>query len=244
MDAAEAEVRTHQQWLEKELLPNARGDFRLGAELFDQKLAFTLKTPLTRAQVRQRAEREMVRVRDEMYDISLEVYREKFPYTQFPSEPSDAYKQAIIRAALELAYQDARLPQTDRRNGQGVAGAVHPVCARERPGDLAAGPDRDHHHARVPARRLAGLLRLARGVGRRVEHLLCDRSAAGRLDPAAGAVVPARVQRPIHSRSDHARSHAGALRPACSFEPLPGQASSGAGLRACSSKAGPSTRNA
>jgi uncharacterized protein (DUF885 family) len=112
MNAAEAEVRTHQQWLEKELLPNARGDFRLGAELFDQKLAFTLKTPLTRAQVRQRAEREMVRVRDEMYDISREVYREKFPYTQFPAEPSDAYKQAIIRAALELAYQDT--PPADK----------------------------------------------------------------------------------------------------------------------------------
>ena len=112
MNAAEAEVRTHQQWLEKELLPNARGDFRLGAELFDQKLAFTLKTPLTRAQVRQRAEREMVRVRDEMYDISLEVYREKFPYTQFPAEPSDAYKQAIIRAALEMAYQDT--PPADK----------------------------------------------------------------------------------------------------------------------------------
>lgn len=106
IEAAEAEVRTHQQWLEEELLPNARGDFRLGAELFDQKLAFTLKAPLTRAQVRDRAERELVRVRDEMYGIALEVYRDKFPFTEFPSEPSDAYKQAIIRAALELAYQD------------------------------------------------------------------------------------------------------------------------------------------
>ncbi len=106
IEAAEAEVSTHQQWLEEELLPNARGDFRLGAELFDQKLAFTLKTPLTRAEVRDRAEREMVRVRDEMYGISLEVYRDKFPYTEFPAEPSAAYKQTIIRAALELAYQD------------------------------------------------------------------------------------------------------------------------------------------
>jgi uncharacterized protein (DUF885 family) len=107
MDAAEAEVRTHQQWLEEELLPHARGDFRLGAALFDQKLAFTLKTPLTRSQVRERAERELVRVREEMYGISLEVYRKKFPFTQFPAEPSDAFQQAIIRAALEMACQDA-----------------------------------------------------------------------------------------------------------------------------------------
>jgi uncharacterized protein (DUF885 family) len=107
MSVAEAEVEKHQQWLEQELLPNARGDFRLGQERFDQKLAFTLKSPLTRNDVRERAERELVRVRDEMYSVSREVYQQKFPLTQFPAEPSDAYKQAIIRAALEMAYQDA-----------------------------------------------------------------------------------------------------------------------------------------
>jgi uncharacterized protein (DUF885 family) len=107
MAMASAAVEEHQKWLASELLPNARGDFRLGAQRFDEKLAFTLKSPLTRAQVRERAEREMVRVRDEMYDISRQVYQEKYPYTEFPAEPTPAYKQAIIRAALELAYRDA-----------------------------------------------------------------------------------------------------------------------------------------
>jgi hypothetical protein len=49
----------------------------------------------------------MVRVRDEMYDISREVYREKFSLHPIPLATSDAYKQAIVRAALEMAYQDA-----------------------------------------------------------------------------------------------------------------------------------------
>jgi uncharacterized protein (DUF885 family) len=111
MNLAETAVQKHQQWLEDGLLPAARGDFRLGAELFDQKLAYTLKTRLTRTQVRERAEQEMLRVRDEMYRISREVYEQKFPYTQFPDEPTDAYKQAITRAALEMAYADA--PRAD-----------------------------------------------------------------------------------------------------------------------------------
>jgi uncharacterized protein (DUF885 family) len=110
MSVAQAEVERHQQWLETELLPNARGDFRLGAERFDQKLAFTLKSPLTRAQVRRRAEQELIRVRDEMYRVSQQVYQQLFPYTEFPAEPSEAYKQAIIRAALELAYRDVPEP--------------------------------------------------------------------------------------------------------------------------------------
>ena len=106
MAKARTVVEEHQQWLEKELLPNARGDFRLGLELYDQKLAFTLKTPMTRAQIRARAEQEMTRVRDEMYEISQQVYRKQHPYTQLPAQPSAAYKQALIRAALEMAYQD------------------------------------------------------------------------------------------------------------------------------------------
>jgi len=106
MATARAVVEEHQHWLESELLPNARGDFRLGPQLYDQKLAFTLKTPLTRAQIRERAERELGRVRDQMYRISQHVYKQKYPYTEFPAAPSSAYKQAIIRACLELAYLD------------------------------------------------------------------------------------------------------------------------------------------
>jgi len=112
MTKAKKVVDEHQEWLESELLPNARGDFRLGAELYDQKLAFTLKTPLTREQLRERAESELRRVRDEMYDISKKVYKETHPFTEFPAEPSAEYKQAIIRAGLEMAYSDA--PERDK----------------------------------------------------------------------------------------------------------------------------------
>jgi uncharacterized protein (DUF885 family) len=108
MDTAREAVEAHQTWLEQELLPAAAGEFRIGAELFDAKLAFVLHTPLNRAQVRERAEREYRRVRDEMYDVAKTVYAELFPLTEFPGEPTAAYKQAIVRAALEQAY--AKLP--------------------------------------------------------------------------------------------------------------------------------------
>ena len=42
MAKARVIVEEHQQWLEEELLPNARGNFRLGPELYEQKLAFAL----------------------------------------------------------------------------------------------------------------------------------------------------------------------------------------------------------
>lgn len=112
MAKARAVVEEHQKWLESELLDNARGDFRLGAKLYDKKLSFALKSPLSRAKVRKRAERELERVRDEMYHVSQQVYKEKYPYTKFPSSPSREYKQAIIRACLEMAYSN--VPAADK----------------------------------------------------------------------------------------------------------------------------------
>lgn len=103
-------IDDHQQWLDDELLPHASGEFRLGRELFDEKLAFTFNSRLTRDEIRQRAQTDLVRVRRQMWDIAREVYRKRNPYTEFPDEPSAAYQQAIIRAALEIAYADRPAP--------------------------------------------------------------------------------------------------------------------------------------
>ena len=105
-------IEAHQAWLEKDVLPKAAGEFRIGGELYDRKLAFSLHTPLTRRDVRERAESELARVRGEMYEIARGVYAEEHPYTRFPPSPGKDYRQAIIRAALEMAYQD--MPPRDR----------------------------------------------------------------------------------------------------------------------------------
>jgi len=99
-------VDKHQQWLESELLPKATGDFRLGAELYDQKLAIALHTPMTRARVRQRADDQLRLLHDQMYDISRGIYKKQHPDVEFPAEPSRAFKKAIIGACLELAYAE------------------------------------------------------------------------------------------------------------------------------------------
>ena len=103
-------VEAHQKWLESEVVPKAAGDFRLGPKLFDQKLSFTLFTPLSRDEIRDRARHELGRIRDVMYETAKQVYKQKHPYTRFPEEPSKEYKQSIIRAALELAAIDAPKP--------------------------------------------------------------------------------------------------------------------------------------
>lgn len=111
IETAQTAIAEHQVWLEEELLPRANGDFRIGAELYDRKLAFALNSSLSRRQIRTLAEREYELVRNEMYEIAKQMYIGTNPYTAFPDNPDEAYKQAIIRAALEKAYQE--LPPRD-----------------------------------------------------------------------------------------------------------------------------------
>jgi len=111
IEIAKDAVADHQTWLEEELLPRAAGNFRIGAALYDTKLAFALNSPLSRKEITVRAEQEYAAVRNEMYSVAKTVYLEKHPYTTFPDNPDEAYKQTIIRAALEQAY--AVLPPRD-----------------------------------------------------------------------------------------------------------------------------------
>jgi uncharacterized protein (DUF885 family) len=111
IETAKDALADHQTWLEEDLLPRATGDFRIGAELFDQKLAFVLDSPLSRREVVARAEAEYESVRNQMYEVAKEVYAADHPFTTFPDQPDEAYKQVIVRAALEKAY--AQLPPRD-----------------------------------------------------------------------------------------------------------------------------------
>jgi uncharacterized protein (DUF885 family) len=104
LETAITAIAEHQSWLEDELLPRAAGDFRIGAELFDAKLRFALDSPLGRKEIKLRAENEYTVVRNEMYEISKAVYLDLHPYSSFPDAPDEAFKQVIIRAALEQAY--------------------------------------------------------------------------------------------------------------------------------------------
>jgi len=111
IETARDAIAEHQNWLEETLLPQASGDFRLGAELYDVKLAFALNSPMGRREITARAEQEYETVRNAMYEIAKTVYQSKHPFTAFPDNPDVPYKQAIIRAALEEAYK--RLPPPD-----------------------------------------------------------------------------------------------------------------------------------
>ena len=112
IDGLKTAVAEHQKWLDETLVPNAKGEFRVGAEVYDQKLQFALLSSLSRAEIKQRAEAELVRVRGEMYAIAQQVLKDTAGAPQLPDNPSPQQQQKAIEAALELAY--AQHPARDQ----------------------------------------------------------------------------------------------------------------------------------
>src|SRR6187455_645730 len=108
---ARSAVSQHQIWLDKRLLPESRGDFRLGSALYDQKLSYALFSPLSRQEIRARAESELAATRTAMYEIATAVLKGKKGAPKTPDKPTASQQQQAIKAALEMAY--AERPQRD-----------------------------------------------------------------------------------------------------------------------------------
>jgi len=104
--AFNAAVDEHQAWIESTLVPAAQADFRVGAEVFDTQLGYTLMSTMPRAEIRRRADAAVISVRQEMYRVSKLALAGRAGAPATPENPTPEQQQAAIRAALDLAAAD------------------------------------------------------------------------------------------------------------------------------------------
>ncbi len=138
IDGLKKAVDEQQTWLDKTLVPNAKGDFRIGAGKYDQKLKFALNSSLSRQEIGERARAELKRVREDMYGIAQTVLKDKPGAPEMPAQPTDEQQQKTIEAALELAYADK--PARDKVVDDAKA-ALEQSTAFVREHDLMTLPD-------------------------------------------------------------------------------------------------------
>lgn len=101
-----AAMATHQKWLDTVLVPQAKGELRLGANLYDQKVAFALVSNLTRQDIKARATAAIIETRAQMYALARQVLVSKPDAPALPDQPSAAEQQTAIEAALALSYRE------------------------------------------------------------------------------------------------------------------------------------------
>jgi uncharacterized protein (DUF885 family) len=104
--AAKAAVAQHQEWLDKTLVPNAKGNERIGAALYDEKLRLALNSPLSRQEIRTRAERELQSLRAKMYEVASGMIKGDAGAPPAPANPTPDQQQAVIEAGLAKVYAD------------------------------------------------------------------------------------------------------------------------------------------
>ncbi len=102
---AKTAIAEHQAWLDGTLVPNARGDYKLGA-LYDQKLRFSINSETPRADLLAKARADATAIRDEMFAIAEPLVANSGAMKLLPGLSAEARRQATIVAAMKLAAND------------------------------------------------------------------------------------------------------------------------------------------
>jgi uncharacterized protein (DUF885 family) len=89
-----------QDYLEDDLYFQSKGDFRLGGDLYREKLRLTLMTDMTSEKVLEMAQVEKARLHDEMFALAAPIYLEMNPGEKIDGV-SPEHKMKIIRAVLD-----------------------------------------------------------------------------------------------------------------------------------------------
>ncbi len=98
--AALAALERFQDYLEDDLYFASKGDFRLGGELYREKLRLTLMTDMTSEKILEMAQVEKARLHDEMFALAAPIYIEMNPGEKIDSVTQER-KMKIVRAVLD-----------------------------------------------------------------------------------------------------------------------------------------------
>jgi uncharacterized protein (DUF885 family) len=94
-------LKDYQAFLEKDLLPRARGDWRLGKEKFARKLVLELDAGLSAEQVLRAAEAEQDRVERDMYVIARQLWSKTNPGA-LPPDDERGRRETVRRVLARL----------------------------------------------------------------------------------------------------------------------------------------------
>lgn len=97
-----AALEVHQTWLDDVVVPGAKGEFRLGLEKYQQKMAFALHTDMSVAELRSRAETAYAETRSQMFEVARAIE----PCDKLEVRDPAMLEQAVIECGLEKSYEN------------------------------------------------------------------------------------------------------------------------------------------
>jgi uncharacterized protein (DUF885 family) len=133
-------LKDYQQFLEKELLPRANGDWRLGKEKFARKLELTLNAGVSADELLAQAESEFARVEREMYTIARQLWSRYYPREALPPDDAPGRRSTVQRVLNAIAQDHGRPEDLTRDVRQTVSEIKRFIADR----DILRLPEPDH----------------------------------------------------------------------------------------------------
>ena len=116
-------LNEHQVFLEDSRRLRANGEWRLGRQLFSEKLEMVLNAGLTADQVLADAEQEFIRVQREMYVVSRQLWSRYFPETVLPPD-DDAGRRETIAIVTRAVSQEHGTPEALITDARATVGRI------------------------------------------------------------------------------------------------------------------------
>lgn len=110
-------LKQYQQFLEKDLLPRANADWRLGSQKFNRKLELELDAGVSAAELLAEARSEFDRVQRDMYVIARQLWSKYYAPQPLPPDDPEG-RHTTIRRVLEAVAKDHGRPEDLTREMQ------------------------------------------------------------------------------------------------------------------------------
>jgi uncharacterized protein (DUF885 family) len=142
-----ASLRDYGKWMEEELLPRSRGDWRLGKDLWTKQLRYALASDLTPEEITRRAEDRLKKDRQEMLTVARPLHDRMFPDHKH-EETGDDLVNAVVRETLAKLSESHSTPETLFRDV--TEKWIPKIKAFIRKSDIVDLPPEDDHFAVEP----------------------------------------------------------------------------------------------
>jgi uncharacterized protein (DUF885 family) len=113
-------LEAYGRWLERELLPRAMGDFRIGEVKFRTKLRYTLESDLPLEEILRRSEADLQATQSAMFETALPLYQQFYPNVSDPKDLRDRKRvtKAVLSRLAEARPTNATIVNLAKHNLQ------------------------------------------------------------------------------------------------------------------------------
>ena len=133
-------LKDYQTFLEKDLLPRANGEWRIGEKKFARKLELELDAGVNADQVMADAESEFSRVERDLYVIARQLWSRYYPHQPLPPDDQEGRPMTVQRVLAAVSKEHCRPEDLTREMQKRVAALKQFISAN----DILRLPDPDH----------------------------------------------------------------------------------------------------